>query len=159
MGWASYVDDLTESLEDGLSRLSAAAADPSTVSADLPRQLLMWRPRAEQLLRELRHYTELATDPTLDLAHELVTQQGRVQTLERRLDAANAQSTRLVQERDAAHRDLQEAKDNLKQKERELQALRAEFERRLGQMLQQDPGAVYDSYSLEDLQNKYKSRR
>lgn len=154
MGWTSYLEDITERLTDDLSTVEKVLENPALPESAKLDALLKWHGEAKRVLLELRRDMDVATDPDLDLAAEVIA-------LERRRSDLIAENSRLEIERKRhqaeteklreSHTQLQSQIDNLKD------AVKRERKRndKLQDALEADPTPLYEKYTSPDRLKRY----
>lgn len=157
MGWVSYVEDILDRLFDDLQSMSSIIEQPDAKQANIYEQWWLWRTKADQLLRDLRDHLEVATDPAIDVADEVLRLKRQQDKLKTKAELASNAAIQVWKERDNALHQLQAVKDELKQREKEIKKLKRDIEQQLSENLQQRPEDVYATYapSVADLKDKY----
>lgn len=82
MGWASYLEDIIDKLNSDLDRVKRDTSSGLNQSAHVQALVRV----CERFLVAIDEHLELATDPKLDLAHEVVTLREANASLARRLN-------------------------------------------------------------------------
>lgn len=151
MGWASYLEDILNRLGDDLRdlRMQLGREGWSVRREAEARSLLR---RCEDLVRELIANWSYATDPQLDLAHELS------QAIRRR-DSAVAELRRAEEEISALRTELANTKKLVRAADKALSSLKRERRKLLEKFdldFDLDPGRIYDKYppTGKDLRDK-----
>jgi hypothetical protein len=149
MGWASYLEDIVDRLDDDLRSFRSRIVEARVSAPRIPTRedwdtILGWVSNAEHVLLELRSHLELATDPDSDPAAELIVVERQVRNLQ--LGAGELVSLK---------REAAKLREDNKRLRRDNRALRD----RLDAAFKADPGSVYDAFSTPDMIRKHKRDR
>lgn len=106
MGWASYLEDIVDKLNSDLNQVRRDTSEGLDRSAQVRALIRV----CERFLAGINEHLELATDPELDLANELIKLREANASLERRLGILEDADSRL-QDLAAKHSELQQRFD------------------------------------------------
>lgn len=124
MGYASYLEDIRDRLDRDLDEVTSALDVPNPTRANRDDALRVLA-NAKVLLRRIHQTLDLATDPQLNLAHEVEQQREVIRRLERDVELAKHERERVEQEVVQAKQGIARAKaevGRLALKNRELEA-------------------------------------
>ena len=124
MGYASYMEDILDRSNRDLDKATGALA-ASNISSARRDDALHALADAKVLLRKIQTVWDVATDPQLDLAHEVMQQREVIRRLEGDVELAKHKRERVEQEVTRARQDSEKARQEnrkLKLKNRELEA-------------------------------------
>src|SRR5690606_28829920 len=142
MGWTSYLEDITERLTDDLSAVEKVLADPAVPRPAKLNAVLEWHGKAKRVLLELRRDMDVATDPDLDVAAEVIA-------LERRRNELVSENKRLETERKRHEAEMAKLQESLTQLHSQVDELKDAMKRekkrndKLQDALQTDPTPLY----------------
>lgn len=145
VGYASYLEDILNRLGHDLRGLGATldASGWSTAREVEARKLLR---RSEELVYDILQHWEYATDPHLDLAHELVrVKQERAKAI--------AECERFQDDVAALRRELADAKKANRALDKALHTAKRERRRTkevLEAAFEEDPARIYEQYTKPD---------
>lgn len=127
MGYASYMEDILDRSNRDLDKATSAleAANPSSALRDDALHALA---DAKTLLRKIRTDWDLATDPQLDLAHEVMQQREIIRRLEGDVELAKHKRERAEHEAARAKQDSAKARQEIQKLESKNRELEAQFE-------------------------------
>lgn len=127
MGYASYMEDILDRSNRDLDKARSAleAPDPSIARRNDALRALAG---AKALLRKIQEVWDVATDPQLDLAHEVIQQREVIRRLEGDVEQAKHERERVEQEVMRARQDTVKAKQEIRKLESKNQELEAQFE-------------------------------
>jgi septal ring factor EnvC (AmiA/AmiB activator) len=143
VGYVSILEDAIKRLDSDLHLFEdELPPNPERVSMEQWKSAVGLIARGEMILAEAAKHLDLATDPTLDLAHALRVSAQEAADLKR--SVAEFQKTSLslmsrVTRLEAELKELQLQRDSLKTERNQL-------ERKLEEMLKTNPGTVYTTY-------------
>ena len=127
MGYASYMEDILDRSNRDLDKATSAleAANPSSALRDDALRALA---DAKTLLRKIRTAWDLATDPQLDLAHEVMQQGKIIRRLEGEVELAKHKRKCAENEAARAKQDSAKARQEIQKLESKNRELEAQFE-------------------------------
>ena len=127
MGYASYVEDILDRSNRDLDKATSALAAPNPSSA-LRNDALRALADARALLGTIQAAWDVATDPQLDLAHEIMRQRDVIRRLEGDVELAKRERERVEREVTRARQDGAKARLEVQQLKLKNQELEAQFE-------------------------------
>ncbi|MBC7161729.1 MAG: hypothetical protein H5U26_06455 [Immundisolibacter sp.] len=143
MGWVSFLEDAIERFEDSFHRLQAdMPSNQESVSVEQWRSIASLLSRGEKVLSEAAAHLDLATDPTIDLAHELMCSVEEARELKNKVNEFQKTCLSLMTV-------LRRQEGELKELREEAKYLRIEknkLEKKLEAALRENPAAVYEQY-------------
>ena len=127
MGYASYLEDILERSNLDLDKATSALREPilTHVNRDDALRVLA---NAKVLLRKIHETLDLATDPELNLAHEVDQQRETIRRLEGDVQLAKHARERVEQEVKRARQDTAKARAEVRRLELKNEELEAQFE-------------------------------
>lgn len=149
MGWVSYLEDILERLTDDLRSVDRVLDDPAITEAAKQNTLLEWHAKAQHVLLTINRNMDIATDPAVDLAAEVID-------LERKKKELLAANAALAREKAQVSLDLATLHSQVANLTKTLatakDALKVEKKRnaKLQDAIDADPAALYDKYSSPD---------
>ena len=129
MGWTSYLEDIIDKLNSDLDRVKRDASVGLNQSAHVQALIRV----CERFLAAINEHLDLATDPKLDLAHELFTLRETNALLSRRLNNME-EADRKLKELTVKHAELQKRFDEVNGKAAKRFAEIKEMEKRYGRL-------------------------
>ena len=158
MGYPSYMEDIIDRWNDGLNDFTPLAETPD-LDPEVKARILAYLEKGKQILRDLQSHLDLATDPDLNLAAELIKERGlRLKSQHQVVAKQKATNERLneIALKEAIissqKTDLKTLKKRILQKEKELDDLKAQYD----EALKANPEAAYELYSAPETQKRYK---
>ena len=127
MGFASYLEDILERSNRDLDKATSALKESSLNHAN-QRDALHVLANAKALLGRIHQTLDLATDPQLDLAHEVKEQREAIRRLEGDVELAGHERERVEQDLERAKRDTAKAKAEVRRLELRNRELEEQFE-------------------------------
>ena len=127
MGYASYLEDILERSKLDLDMATSALKEPDITHVNREDALRVLE-SAKVLLREIHQTLDLATDPQLNLAHEIEQQRAVIRRLQGDVELAKHERERVEQEVDRARQDTAKAKAEVRRLELKNRKLEAQFE-------------------------------
>ena len=127
MGYASYMEDILDRSNRDLDKATSALA-ASNISSDRRDDALRALADAKVLLRKIQTVWDVATDPQLDLAHEVMQQREVIRRLEGDVELAKRKRERVEQEVTRARQDSEKARQENRKLKLKNQELEAQFE-------------------------------
>lgn len=149
MGWTSYLEDITERLTDDLRAVEQVLADPVVPQQRKLNAVLEWHGRAKRVLLELRRDMDIATDPDLDIAAEVIS-------LEKRRNELFAENARLELEQKRHEAEVTALKASQAELDAKIAALKETLKQekkrndKLQDAIRADPGPLYDKFTTPD---------
>lgn len=130
MGYASYLEDIRDRLDRSnrdLDEVTSALGVPNPTRANRDDALRVLA-NAKVLLRRIHQTLDLATDPQLNLAHEVEQQREVIRGLERDVELAQHERDRVEQEVVRAKQGMAKAIAEVQRIELKNRELEAQFE-------------------------------
>ena len=127
MGYASYLEDILERSNLDLDEATSALRGPILTHVNREDALRVLA-NAEVLLHKIHLTLDLATDPELNLAHEVEQQRETIRRLEGDVQLAKHARERVEQEVKRARQDTAKARAEVRRLELKNEELEAQFE-------------------------------
>ena len=127
MGYASYLEDILDRSTRDLDAATSALKAPKPTSAHRD-DALRAVGDAKTLLLRIRRTWDLATDPELDLAHEVTQQHEVIRRLEGDIEMAKHDREQVEREMSQARQDTARAQTEIRKLEMKVEELEAQFE-------------------------------
>jgi chromosome segregation ATPase len=143
VGFASYLEDIRERLDEQAVALRAALLDPSARDAEIKRQAQSLLDACERTLRQVDELTELVSDPHFDLAYEITQLDGEKAELQSEIKKLEVQLSGLVDHVRRLEADRKRFREELKLLKSEIALRDKEYEA----LLRANPVAAYEAYS------------
>jgi len=150
VGYASYLEDIRERLDQQAVALRAALQEPFTRAAETKRQSAETKRQAQSLLdacertlRQVDELTELVSDPHFDLAYEITQLDQEKAELQNEIKRLEGQRSGLVDHVRGLEADRKSSKAELKRLKREVALREKDYE----SLLRANPAAAYEAYS------------
>lgn len=143
MGYASYLEDIRERLDEQAVALRAALEQPSARATEIKREAQSLLDACERTLRQVDELMELVSDPHFDLAYEITELDREKAELQREVTRLGAQRVRLL---DHVQR-LEDEQKRLKQERKRLASEIALKDEEYESLLRANPAAAYEAYS------------
>lgn len=143
MGYASYLEDIRERLDQQAVALRAALQEPSARAAAIKRQAQSLLDACERTLRQVDELTELVSDPHFDLAYEITQLDREKAELQSEIKGLEGQRSGLVDHVRGLEADRKRSKEELKRLESEVALRDKDYE----SLLRANPAAAYEAYS------------
>ena len=143
MGYASYLEDIRERIDQQIGVLRAALEDPSARAAELKREAQSLLDACQQTLRQVDELSELVTDPHFDLALEITELDKEKAELQSEINRLEAQRSALHAHVRSLERDRKDLKDERKRLKSQIALKDDEYEA----LLRENPAAAYEAYS------------
>lgn len=127
MGFASYLEDILDRSNRDLDKATRAleVANPTRADRD---EALRALAAAKTLFRRIQQTWDLATDPQLDLAHQVQRQREAIRRLEGDVELARHERERVEHELMQARQDMAKARTEVQKLELKNRELEAQFE-------------------------------
>lgn len=127
MGYASYMEDILDRSNRDLDKVTIALADsnPSSARRDDALRALA---DAKTLLCKIQTVWDVATDPQLDLAHEVMQQREAIRRLEGDVELAKHERERVEHEVTRARQENAKARLEIQKLKLKNQEIEAQFE-------------------------------
>jgi chromosome segregation ATPase len=143
MGYASYLEDIRERLDQQIATLRAAQHDPAARAEQSNREAQSLLAACEQTLSQVDDLMELVSDPHFDLAYEITQLDKEKADLQSEIKRLNEQRTKLLDHVRRLEGERTSFREQLKRLKSELDTRNEEYE----SLLLENPAAAYDAYS------------
>jgi hypothetical protein len=146
MGWVSYLEDITERLNDDLAALSGVIGGKREAPKEVWVEVQTVLTRATNTLRDLLNHLDLATDPDVKLYEYAIDLERKNRQLESDLAVELHRSAQLTVKLDQLNGKLADAKTRLKSSEK----VNKELQAKLAAAFISRPDDIYAAYSTPD---------
>lgn len=152
MAWVSYLEDIIERFTAELDgfKTKIDTTDESSIDHRKAAQALISQCRG--LLSEVEGHLDLATDPSLDLAHENTSLKKQLKEIEIKKNSLEVTIKKL-------HLDILDRNKTIKERDNELKAVKMKYKklsRDYEKSFNENPTGAYEHFSSEDRTKKYK---
>jgi SMC interacting uncharacterized protein involved in chromosome segregation len=146
MGWASYIEDITDRLTDDLARIRSVIGERVDVAPEVWVEVRTILAKAENSVRDLINHLDLATDPDVELSAYSINLERKIRTLEQDLAIERRSTTELRLKLDRLEEKLNVSKVELKASKKAHRALQDKLEN----AFDVDAKSIYDAFSTAD---------
>ncbi len=152
MGWASYLEDISERLTDDLARLEKLVGPKGAAPVNVWVEVRTVLTKASNTVRDLQNHLDLATDPDVELSARVIELERENRRLRQELDGKSSGSRELEVKVTTLMGQLADAKSRAKESEKRNRKLQEQ----LTQAHTSNPGGVYNAYSTADRIKRHK---
>ena len=142
MGYVSLIEDAIKRFESDLHFLTKEIPNPNLVSVEERSSVVNLLQRGDKVLYEINKCLEIATDPSIDLAHSLKKAEARIIEL----NQSNIEFRKTCDSLMRKMGKLQAENFNLMSQNKELKTQIKKLDKMINDALSKDPVRIYDRY-------------